>query len=79
MPAASLLALNVDVVVPFIEHLFGFKFLSKDVYQISELPSDLQHGRRRADRVVLVRAQPARDDLPELARGASQSGGGAAL
>ena len=36
------LAANVDVVVPFIESLFGFKFLSKDVYQISELPSELR-------------------------------------
>ncbi len=36
------LALNVDVVVPFIENVFGFKFLAKDVYYISELPTDLQ-------------------------------------
>ena len=36
------LALNVDVVVPFIEHVFGIKFLAKDVYYISELPSELQ-------------------------------------
>ena len=36
------LALNVDVVVPFLENLLGFKFLSKDVYQISELPSELR-------------------------------------
>jgi lipoprotein-releasing system permease protein len=36
------LALNVDVVVPFIEHLFGVRFLAKDVYYISELPSQLQ-------------------------------------
>jgi lipoprotein-releasing system permease protein len=36
------LALNVDVVVPFIEHLFGIRFLAKDVYYISELPSQLQ-------------------------------------
>ena len=36
-----LLALNVDVVVPFIESVFGFKILAKDVYQISELPSEL--------------------------------------
>jgi lipoprotein-releasing system permease protein len=35
------LALNVDVVVPFIEHVFGIKFLAKDVYQITELPSEL--------------------------------------
>lgn len=37
------LALNLDVVVPFIEHLFGMKFLAKDVYYISELPSDLRY------------------------------------
>ncbi|MFA6443770.1 MAG: FtsX-like permease family protein, partial [Sterolibacterium sp.] len=36
------LALNVDVVVPAIERLLGFQFLAKDVYYISELPSDLQ-------------------------------------
>ena len=36
------LAVNVDVVVPFIENLLGFKFLSKDVYQISDLPSELR-------------------------------------
>ena len=39
--AGVLLALNIDVVIPFIEHLFGIQFLSKDVYYISELPSDL--------------------------------------
>jgi lipoprotein-releasing system permease protein len=38
------LALNLDVVVPFIEHLFGVQFLAKDVYYISELPSDLHYG-----------------------------------
>lgn len=37
------LALNLDVVVPFIEHLFGVQFLAKDVYYISELPSDLRY------------------------------------
>jgi lipoprotein-releasing system permease protein len=36
-----LLALNVDVVVPFIERTFRFQILSSDVYYISELPSDL--------------------------------------
>ena len=35
------LALNIDVVVPFIENLFHVHFLSKDVYYISELPSEL--------------------------------------
>jgi len=37
-----LLALNVGTVVPAIEHLVGFRFLSPDVYYISELPSDVQ-------------------------------------
>jgi lipoprotein-releasing system permease protein len=36
------LALNIETVVPFIEHLFGIQFLAKDVYYITELPSDLQ-------------------------------------
>jgi len=36
------LALNVDVVVPAIERLFNVQFLAKDVYYISDLPSDLQ-------------------------------------
>jgi lipoprotein-releasing system permease protein len=37
-----LLALNIDVVVPFLERLLNVQFLSKEVYYISELPSDLQ-------------------------------------
>jgi lipoprotein-releasing system permease protein len=37
-----LLGWNVDTVVPAIEHVLGFKFLSADVYYISELPSDVQ-------------------------------------
>ena len=36
-----LIALNIDVIVPFIEHVFGVQFLAKDVYYISELPSHL--------------------------------------
>ena len=36
-----LLALNIGVVVPAIERLFGVHFLAKDVYYISELPSKL--------------------------------------
>jgi lipoprotein-releasing system permease protein len=43
------LALNLDVVVPFIERMFGIQFLAKDVYYISELPSDLRY-----DEVLLV-------------------------
>jgi len=35
------LALNVDVAVPAIEHAFHFEILSREVYYISELPSDL--------------------------------------
>ena len=34
-------ALNIDVVVPAIEHAFNFQILSREVYYISELPSDL--------------------------------------
>jgi len=37
-----LVALNVDVIVPAIEHLFGVQFLAKDIYLISEVPSDLR-------------------------------------
>jgi lipoprotein-releasing system permease protein len=40
--AGVALALNIDVVVPFLEQTFGVRFLSKDVYYISDLPSDLQ-------------------------------------
>jgi lipoprotein-releasing system permease protein len=36
------LALNVETVVPFLESLIGIKFLSKDVYYISDLPSEVQ-------------------------------------
>ena len=43
------LALNLDVVVPFIERMLGIQFLAKDVYYISELPSDLRY-----DEVLLV-------------------------
>jgi lipoprotein-releasing system permease protein len=42
-------ALNIDVIVPAIESAFNVKFLSKDVYMIPDLPSDLQ-----ADDVVSV-------------------------
>ena len=45
------LALNLDVVVPFIEHLFHVQFLSKEVYFITELPSDLH-----VDEVILIAA-----------------------
>ncbi len=36
------LALNIDVVVPFIERLLGTQLFSKEVYYISNLPSELQ-------------------------------------
>jgi lipoprotein-releasing system permease protein len=35
------LSLNIDVVVPAIEHAFNFQILSREVYYISELPSEL--------------------------------------
>jgi lipoprotein-releasing system permease protein len=34
-------ALNIDVIVPFIERLLGVEFLSKDIYVFSTVPSDL--------------------------------------
>ena len=37
-----LIACNIDVIVPFIEHVFGIQFLPRDVYFISELPSDVR-------------------------------------
>jgi lipoprotein-releasing system permease protein len=36
------LALNIGVVVPFIERTFDIQFLDRSVYYISELPSELQ-------------------------------------
>jgi lipoprotein-releasing system permease protein len=39
-----LVAVNVDVIVPFIEGLFHVQFLDKDVYLISEIPSQLEKG-----------------------------------
>lgn len=38
----ALIADNIDVIVPFIEHLLQVQFLPRDVYLISELPSDLR-------------------------------------
>ncbi len=38
----TLVALNIDVIIPFIEHLFGIQFLSKDIYLINTVPADLR-------------------------------------
>ena len=35
-------AMNVDVIVPAIERVLGIQFISKEIYLISEIPSDLQ-------------------------------------
>jgi len=37
-----LVAVNVDVIVPFIESVFHVQFLPRDIYLISALPSDLR-------------------------------------
>lgn len=37
-----LVAYNIDVIVPFIEGIFGMKFLPQQIYFISEMPSDPQ-------------------------------------
>jgi lipoprotein-releasing system permease protein len=39
-----LLATNIETVVPWIEKMLGIQFLAKDVYYISDLPSQLQWG-----------------------------------
>jgi lipoprotein-releasing system permease protein len=36
-----LIATNIDVIVPYIENIFGIEFLSKDIYYISEVPSQI--------------------------------------
>ena len=40
----SLIAAEIPVVVPMIEHLLGIQFLPPSVYFINELPSDLEAG-----------------------------------
>jgi lipoprotein-releasing system permease protein len=42
MVGGVLLADNVETLVPAIEHLFNTKFLSPDVYYISDVPSDMR-------------------------------------
>jgi lipoprotein-releasing system permease protein len=37
-----LVALNIDVIVPFIERLLSVKFLAEEIYLISSVPSDLR-------------------------------------
>ncbi len=39
--AGVLIAMNIDTIIPFIEELLHVKFLSKDVYYISDLPSQV--------------------------------------
>jgi lipoprotein-releasing system permease protein len=36
-----LIALNIGVIIPFIENIFHVQFLAKDVYYISEVPSQV--------------------------------------
>jgi lipoprotein-releasing system permease protein len=35
------LALNVDVIVPFLENVFGMHIFDPDVYYITEIPSEV--------------------------------------
>jgi len=41
MVGGVVLSLNIHVIIPFIEQLFGFQFFPADVYYISEVPSKL--------------------------------------
>jgi len=36
-----IIAANIDIIVPFIENILGIEFLSKDIYYISEVPSQI--------------------------------------
>jgi lipoprotein-releasing system permease protein len=36
------LALNVDTIVPFLEHTFGFQIMDADVYYITSIPSEVR-------------------------------------
>ena len=74
-----LMALNIEVVVPAIERTFGMQFLAKDVYYISDLPSDLHLQDVMVIAADIVRAEPAGDALSQSARLAREPGGGAAL
>ncbi len=42
--AGVLVALNVDVIMPVVEKALGSKLLSKEIYFLSSVPSDLQWG-----------------------------------
>ncbi len=42
MTSGIITALNIDTLVPALEHLLGIKFLAPDVYLISELPSEMK-------------------------------------
>ena len=39
-----LIAGNIGIIVPFIEGIFGIQFLSKDIYYINEVPSEILIG-----------------------------------
>ena len=74
-----LTALNIETIVPAIEHVFNVQFLAKDVYYISDLPSELQWQDVITIAAVSLVLSFAGDAVPELARLARQPGGGAAL
>ena len=73
------LALNLETVVPIIERMSGMDLFPADVYYISELPSKLVWSDVGIIAGVSLLISLTRHALPELARIAHQSGGGAAL
>ncbi|MDH4107464.1 MAG: FtsX-like permease family protein, partial [Gammaproteobacteria bacterium] len=40
--AGVVLALNVPVIVPWLEQVFGFQIMPGDVYYVSQIPSELE-------------------------------------
>jgi len=73
------LALNIDVVVPFVERLFQRAFPCQGRVTTSPTCRPTAALRCDFDRRRVVRAEPAGDAVSELARFARQSGRGAAL
>ena len=74
-----LVALNVDVIVPFIERMLGVQFLPNDIYLINALPSDLRWPDVWSIGGIGGRAGVPGHIVSKLVGCPRQAGGGAAL
>ena len=73
------LALNVDVIVPFLEQTFGFHFMDPDVYYISGLPSELHAPDVVRIAAAALHSDARRDRVPRAAGRANSARRGAAI